>query len=206
MNTLFNLQQKLNVPKLQQNKFGGYAFRSCEDILQALKPLLAEEQATLVILDDLRLVGTSVFVEAHVTLTDKEGKSWKASASARHAEEQKGMMDSQLTGATSSYARKYALNGLFLIDDNKDADSTNDGTKSDKKAPEKKPLNQTPPTPIPTTSKKEWLNPGTPSWTSALNRMRKDGMKLDDVKKIFLISKANEDKLTKEANENTPLS
>lgn len=197
MNTLFNLQQKLRVPKNQQNKFGGYSFRSCEDILEALKPLLAEEKATLVILDDVRLVGSSVFIGANVTLTDKEGKSWTASAFARHAEEQKGMMDSQLTGATSSYARKYALNGLFLIDDTKDADATNDGTKiATKKTPEAKTT--------PSTAKKEWLNPKTSAWDHTLKRM-KEGMKLEEVKKFFLISKVNEAQLTKEANETTTL-
>lgn len=199
MNTLFKIQQKLKVPKNQQNKFGGYAFRSCEDILEAVKPLLAEEQATLTITDDIILVGNSVFVKAIATLSDKDGKSWITSASARHAEEQKGMMDSQLTGATSSYARKYALNGLFLIDDTKDADSTNDGTKSDKKATTSKPTAATT-TPANAPAKKEWLNPGTPAWSHTLERM-KTGMKIEDVKKFFLISKANEDKLIKESTQ-----
>lgn len=198
MNTLFRIQQKLRVPKNQQNKFGGYSFRSCEDILEALKPLLAEEKATLVISDDIILVGASVFVKATATLTDSEAKYWIATASARHAEEQKGMMDSQLTGATSSYARKYALNGLFLIDDNKDADATNDGTKSEKKAP-KATETKSPP------AKKEWLNPGTPAWDHTLNRL-KGGMKIEDVKKFFMISKVNEEKLIKESkNETAPL-
>lgn len=197
MNALHTIQQKLKAPKNQTNKFGGYNYRTCEDILEALKPLLAESNATLVLYDQVEAIGSMVFVKATAQLTDSDGKSCLATAYARHAEEQKGMMDSQLTGATSSYARKYALNGLFLIDDTKDADATNDGTKSDKKAP--KPTTTAAPT------KKEWLNPGTPAWAHTLERM-KIGMKIEDVKKFFLISKVNEDKLIKESkNENAPL-
>lgn len=201
MNTLHTIQQKLKAPKNQTNKFGGYNYRNCEDILEAVKPLLAESKATLVLYDQVEAIGNMVFVKATAQLVDSEGKTCTATAYARHAEEQKGMMDSQLTGATSSYARKYALNGLFLIDDTKDADATNDGTKIDKKTTEKKPAA----TPANGATKKEWLNPGTSAWNHTLERI-KTGMKIEDVKKFFLISKANEEKLIKESNETQKLS
>lgn len=198
MNALHTIQQKLKSPKGQYNSFGKYHYRNAEDILEAVKPLLGETKATLILDDDVTAVGLMVFVVATATLTDSEGKSWSATAYARHAEELKGMQDSQVSGATSSYARKYALNGLFLIDDTKDADATNDGTKIEKKAPAKTTEKSAP-------AKKDWLNPGTPAWSHTLERM-KGGMKIEDVKKFFLISKANEDKLIKEStNENPPL-
>lgn len=204
MNALHTIQQKLKAPKNQTNKFGGYNYRNCEDILEAVKPLLAETKSTLTLDDDISVHGPMVFVMATATLTDSEGKViGTASAFARHAEEQKGMMDSQLTGATSSYARKYALNGLFLIDDTKDADATNDGTKIDKKA--------VVPKPVPKAEVKkelEWLNPGTPNWEYSVRRLR-EGVSggIETIKKSFRISKVNEEKLLNEAkHETAPLS
>lgn len=205
MNALHTIQQKLKAPKCQYNSFGKYHYRNAEDILEAVKPLLGETKATLILDDNVTAMGSMVFVVATATLTDEEGKSWSATAYARHAEELKGMQDSQVSGATSSYARKYALNGLFLIDDTKDADATNDGTKSDKKEKPKTTPATTPAASANAPAKKEWLNPGTSAWTHALERM-KSGMKIEDVKKFFLISKANEEKLIKEStNENAPL-
>ena len=200
MNALHTIQQKLKAPKNQTNKFGGYNYRNCEDILEAVKPLLAESKATLILYDQVEAIGNMVFVKATAQLTDSEGKSCIATAYARHAEEQKGMMDSQLTGATSSYARKYALNGLFLIDDTKDADATNDGTKVDKKAPAA-------PKPAAKETKKEldWLNPGTPNWEYSVKRLR-EGVPIETIKKNFRISESNLSKLTKEANETATLS
>ena len=190
MNTLLTIQQKLKAPKSQFNKFGNYNYRNCEDILEAVKPLLAETNSTLILTDNVALVGSKVFVVATAVLTDKEGKQVTASAYACHADEQKGMADAQITGSASSYARKYALNGLFLIDDTKDADTTNDGTKVATKAEAKKTEATKKPT--------EWLNPATPQWDHTLKRV-KEGMTIDDVKKFFLISKANEEKLKNEA-------
>lgn len=123
---LAEIQRTLNAPKGQFNKFGGYKYRSCEDILMAVKPLL--RGLSLVIEDDIVLIGERFYVKATATLTDGE-TSVHASAYAREAATKKGMDESQITGATSSYARKYALNGLLLIDDNKDADATNDHDK-----------------------------------------------------------------------------
>jgi hypothetical protein len=122
---LIKIQNELNVPKAHFNKFGDYYYRSCEDILEALKPLLEKEGLLLTISDSIESVGDRNYVKATVTLTDGT-KSIEVSALAREAVTPKAKTDdSQLTGATSSYARKYALNGLFLIDDTKDSDATN---------------------------------------------------------------------------------
>ena len=125
---LMNIQEKLNVPKNQLNKFGGYNFRSCEDILEAVKPLLKENNLALQISDEIVPLGDRYYVRATATLVDVENpneeiKSIKNVGYAREEENKKGMDASQVTGATSSYARKYALNGLFCIDDTKDADT-----------------------------------------------------------------------------------
>lgn len=116
---LATIQQELNAPKSQYNKFGGYNYRSCEDILMAVKPLL--DGLALTITDEIVAVGDRVYVKATATITDGK-ESVSATAFAREAVSKKGMDDAQVTGSTSSYARKYALNGLLLIDDNKDAD------------------------------------------------------------------------------------
>ncbi len=117
---LWTIQQSLNAPKGQYNKFGGYAYRSAEDILEAVKPLL--QNVTLMVSDEIVLIGDRYYVKATATLSDGED-SISATAFAREEKEQKGMTAGQLTGATSSYARKYALNGLFCIDDAKDLDT-----------------------------------------------------------------------------------
>lgn len=132
--SLATIQQKLVAAKNQRNSFGNYNYRSCEDILEAVKPLLGD--LTLTISDDILPVGERAYIKATATISDGE-HSIAVSSFAREALTQKGMSDSQLTGATSSYARKYALNGLFLIDDNKDSDT--DEAKGGKKAAPKKP-------------------------------------------------------------------
>jgi len=123
---LQGIQSSLKAPKGQTNKFGGYRYRSAEDILEALKPLLGEWGCSLVIQDDMVEVGGRVYVKASANLIDNETESvLSTSAFAREAEVKKGMDDAQITGSASSYARKYALNGLFAIDDTKDPDATN---------------------------------------------------------------------------------
>jgi hypothetical protein len=130
---LNKIQSELKAPKNQRNNFGNYNYRSCEDILEALKPLLSEVKAVLIIKDKIELIGNRYYVKATATLQDCESKeNIKATARARETENKKGMDESQITGASSSYARKYALNGLFLIDDTKDAD-TMDNTKKEVK-------------------------------------------------------------------------
>jgi len=129
------VQSKLKAPKSQFNKFGNYAYRNCEDILEALKPLLNEVKAIINISDDVVLVGERYYIKATVKFICAEsGEVIEASAMAREEENKKGMDSSQLTGSTSSYARKYALNGLFAIDDTKDSDTTNTHNKDTSKA------------------------------------------------------------------------
>ena len=123
------IQLKLKAPKSQFNKFGNYAYRNQEDILEALKPLLGD--LVLSISDDIIEVGGRVYVKSTATITDGINELSNSSL-AREAEEQKGMAEPMLTGSASSYARKYALNGLFLIDDTKDADATTTFGKEDK--------------------------------------------------------------------------
>ena len=132
---LVKVQNELKAPKSQFNKFGNYAYRNCEDILEALKPLLNEVKAIVNISDEIVLVGERYYVKATVKFIDAEtGEVVEASAMAREEESKKGMDSSQLTGSTSSYARKYALNGLFAIDDTKDADTTNTHDKGNVKS------------------------------------------------------------------------
>lgn len=116
------IQSQLKSPKNQFNAFGKYKYRSCEDILEAVKPLLKEEGLTLLLSDTIELVGERYYVKANAWLSDGE-KELSVSASAREPLAQKGMNEAQITGSASSYARKYALNGLFAIDDAQDADS-----------------------------------------------------------------------------------
>ena len=122
MSILTDIQNELKAPKKRTNSFGGYKYRSCEDILEAVKPLLKKYEATLIVYDTIEEVGGRVYVKATAKLEAGEGL-YLCTAYAREAELKKGMDDAQITGSASSYARKYALNGLFLIDDSKDADT-----------------------------------------------------------------------------------
>ena len=125
---LLLIQQELKAPKNQHNDYGGFNYRSCEDILEAVKPLLQKYKVVMTLSDEMVEVGDRIYVRAAATLTDAEGdESFANAAWAREALSKKGMDDSQITGTASSYARKYALNGLFLIDDAKDSDMTNTG-------------------------------------------------------------------------------
>lgn len=131
--SLIEVQSKLKAPKGQYNSFGKYHYRSAEDVLEAVKPLLAEQGLLLTISDEITTLGDRYYVKATATITNGEDKI-SCVAYAREEESKKGMDGSQVTGASSSYARKYALNGLFCIDDNKDSDYTNTGQKSAKTA------------------------------------------------------------------------
>ncbi len=131
---LSSIQEELNVPKGQYNSYGGFNYRSCEDILTAVKPLCRKHKTTLILTDELMYIGERYYVRAVARLHDLEKDSQavpyiEVSAFAREEESKKGMDGSQVTGASSSYARKYALNGLFNIDDVKDSDFTNTAQK-----------------------------------------------------------------------------
>jgi hypothetical protein len=137
---LINIQTELKAPKNQYNGFGKYNYRNCEDILEALKPLLNNNKATIMISDKIVNMGDRFYVEATVKFIDAEtGESVETTALAREEQTKKGMDGSQITGSASSYARKYALNGMFCIDDTKDADTRNN--KDDKKETKKEDLN-----------------------------------------------------------------
>ncbi|WP_338960328.1 ERF family protein [Fusobacterium nucleatum] len=136
---LNEIQIKLKAPKSQFNKFGNYKYRNCEDILEALKPLLNEFKTVISLKDEIVFIEGRFYVKATVTLIDSEtGEAFSTSAFAREEETKKGQDGSQITGASSSYARKYALNGLFAIDDTKDSDSTNTHGKEEKTEDERK--------------------------------------------------------------------
>lgn len=134
---LLAIQTKLKAPKGQYNSFGNFNYRSAEDILEAVKPLNAEQGILLTITDEIKEVGGRIYVVATATVSDGTDEL-KVSAFAREPENKKGMDESQITGATSSYARKYALNGLYAIDDNKDAD-TDEHKQQQENAPKKQP-------------------------------------------------------------------
>ena len=125
MKELRQIQQELKAPKNMTNKFGGYRYRSAEGILEAVKPLLGKYKCVLTISDEVIAVGNRIYIEATATLCNEQGATISTTGYAREEESKKGMDASQITGAASSYARKYALNGLFAIDDTKDADALN---------------------------------------------------------------------------------
>ena len=131
---LANVQSALKAPKSQYNSFGKYHYRSCEDIVESVKPLLKENGLVLTMSDEIEMVANRIYVKATVEVVDTaDGTSISVSAYAREEESKKGMDGSQVTGTSSSYARKYALNGLFAIDDKKEADATNNHGKEEPK-------------------------------------------------------------------------
>ncbi|MGN1120869.1 MAG: ERF family protein, partial [Eubacteriales bacterium] len=141
---LLDVQLQLKAPKGQYNSFGKYKYRSCEDILEAVKPLCGKNKAAVYVTDDVEEKGGRIYIKATAHFADAETeKEITVSAYAREEENKKGMDGSQVTGASSSYARKYALNGLFAIDDTKDSDSTNThGNDTEKAAASKKAVEE----------------------------------------------------------------
>jgi hypothetical protein len=142
MDILHKMQVHLKVPKSNENKFGGYKYRSCEDILEAVKKVMPDG-VSLHMSDDVVLLGDRVFLKSTATLMAADGvKIAETTGVAQHAVDKKGMDDAQISGAASSYARKYALNGLFAIDDTKDSDATNDHGKGQSTAKPKPSLKE----------------------------------------------------------------
>lgn len=127
---LMNIQRDINVPKTQFNKFGNYNYRSAEDIIKAVKPLLEREQLFLVLTDEIVNIGEYNYIKAIASISDAAGDTITATGYAREDESRAGMSESQITGCASSYARKYALNGLFCIDDGVDADTFDNRTQN----------------------------------------------------------------------------
>jgi len=177
MEKLRKIQAELKAPKNQRNNFGKYNYRSCEDILEAVKPLLDKHKCTLTISDEVREVCGVLFVEAIVFISDgKDSVHTKAQAGIDP--NRKGMDIAQSFGSSSSYARKYALNGLFLIDDTKDADSTNTHGKGSK------------------STEKSWLNKGTAEFKKVQTYL-KGGGNISKVEEKYRISKEVKELLTK---------
>jgi len=200
MKELISIQSELKAPKGQWNKFGKYNYRSCEDILEAVKPLCVKHEVVLTITDDIIVIqaqeknaitdeknnvtgydesGARVYVKATVQIINKDQQKVSVSAFARESLTKKGMDSSQITGAASSYARKYALNGLFLIDDNKDADNNNK-----EKQPETKPKKKLP----------------ADKFGEAV-KFLKGGKSMDELKSFYEIDADMEIKLTNAINE-----
>lgn len=123
MKELRIIQGELKAPKNQKNTFGNYMYRSAEDILEAVKPLVHAQNCDLILSDEIIAVADRIYIKSTATIKNENGETESATGYAREPLTKKGMDDSQVTGAASSYARKYALNGLFCIDDNKDADT-----------------------------------------------------------------------------------
>jgi len=177
MEKLRKIQAELKAPKNQRNNFGKYNYRSCEDILEAVKPLLDKYKCTLTISDEVREVCGVLFVESIVFISDgKDSVHTKAQAGIDP--NRKGMDIAQSFGSSSSYARKYALNGLFLIDDTKDADSTNTHGKGAK------------------STEKSWLNKGTAEFKKVQTYL-KGGGNISKVEEKYRLSKEVKELLTK---------
>lgn len=139
---LIEIQAELKAPKSQFNKFGGYNYRNCEDILEAVKPLCAKHEIVPLLSDEIVMIGDRFYIKATAKVTD--GKDEIATtAFARESKDKKGMDESQITGSASSYARKYALNGLFCIDDTKDADFMDNSQNSKQQQPKPQPAKET---------------------------------------------------------------
>jgi hypothetical protein len=181
MEKLNKIQSELKAPKNQRNGFGKYNYRSCEDILEAVKPLLAKYECTLTISDEIKQLGTIIFVESTAVITDSENVVHSKSQAGIDPN-RKGMDIAQSFGSSSSYSRKYALNGLFLIDDTKDSDSTNTHDK-ETKAPAKE-------------SNNPWLNKGTAEFTKVQEYL-KGGGAISNVEKKYKISKETKELLNK---------
>ena len=176
MELLRKIQSELRAPKLQRNSFGKYNYRSCEDILEAVKPLLSKHNCTLTISDEIKQAGDVMYVEAIAIISDGENQV-HTKAQAGIDVNRKGMDIAQSFGSSSSYARKYALNGLFLIDDTKDADATNDhSTKA--------------------VAEKKWLNKDTPEFKKAQVYL-KGGGNISNIEAKYKISKEVKELLNK---------
>ena len=137
MQELVKIQTSLNAPKTQKNEFGNYMYRSCEDILEAVKKLLLDTACTLTLSDDIVSIADRIYIKATATLRNSKGETEQVTAFARESLNKKGQDEAQITGSCSSYARKYALCGLFAIDDNKDPDATNTHGKEEAEPAEK---------------------------------------------------------------------
>jgi len=179
---LMTIQSKLNAPKGQHNDFGHYDYRSNEDILNALKPLLLEQDTTIVQSDEMIQFGDRYYIKATSTISCiNQGGDISNTAYARESETKKGMDAAQITGSASSYARKYSLNGLFAIDDSRDADTTDNREQKEDDKPPKKDM--------------PWLNEEMPAFAKAREAIGKNEKTLSDIRKVYKVSRDVAEKL-----------
>lgn len=191
---LQQVQSKLKAPKNQYNKFGGYNYRNCEDIQEAVKPLLQEVKAALVVGDELILIGERYYIKAVAKFIDCEsGESVENAAYAREELDKKGMDVSQVTGSTSSYARKYALNGLFCIDDVKDADSQDGNQKAAQKKENGRKAGKNPDNAATLSGNEEKVSDAMiKSVVSLVEKYQKKGLKMEKILKMYSIKDISE--------------
>jgi hypothetical protein len=206
--SIVKIQEELKAPKNQRNNFGGYNYRSAEDIIEAVKPIAHRYGYYLIISDEIVEVGGRIYVKATARLQPNEaGNIYSATGWAREEETKKGMDGAQITGAASSYARKYALNGLLAIDDTKDADATNTHGKEEV-------TNVSVPQTAPavkfytngkelsgeaikkTEDDKAWLNKNNPKWSLIVQQFKTGENNINNLRKEFKVSKAVEAELT----------
>lgn len=177
---LAEVQSELKAPKGQRNNFGKYNYRSAEDIVESVKPLLNKRNLVLNVSDEMTLLGDRYYIKATASVIDSEHDRIEAVGYAREADTQSGMSAGQITGATSSYARKYALNGLFAIDDTKDLDSEEYQGKSTKTA--------SVPNPSTTANIPVWLNKGSDDYAKVEKAIKDKKATIEDVLKKFKLS------------------
>lgn len=186
MKELQVIQSQLKAPKNQRNSFGGYDYRSCEDILEAVKPLLCELHCTLTLSDELVALGSRFYVKATAEIRSESGEVETTTAYAREEETKKGMDAAQITGSASSYARKYALNGLFCIDDNKDPDTSKNRKPNSSSGDGGK--------------QKPELTPSHEKWASCVRSVKSGKFTVEKLREHYSISNDVERRLTAEAN------
>jgi hypothetical protein len=201
--SIVKIQEELKAPKNQRNNFGGYNYRSAEDIIEAVKPIAHKYGYYLIISDEIVEVGGRIYVKATARLQPNEaGNIYSATGWAREEETKKGMDGAQITGAASSYARKYALNGLLAIDDTKDADATNTHGKEEVTnvvVPQTAPAVRVYPAKsndAKPEEEKAWLNKNNPKWSLIVQQFKTGENNINNLRKEFKVSKAVEAELT----------
>lgn len=186
MKELIEIQSSLVAPKDKKNTFGNYSYRSAEQILECVKPLLKKHNCTLTISDDLIQLGDRFYVKATATLRNSSGETESATAFAREQEDKKGMDQAQITGSASSYARKYALGGLLAIDDNKDPDTMDNREEGTTPKASTNPLK-----PASKTTERPLIQEGNELWTKAIAYCRKNKCSALALRKYYNISDAD---------------
>ena len=197
MSKLIEIQKRLKAPKGQYNKFGKYNYRSCEDILEAVKPILADTRCTLTLSDEIVLIGDRYYVKAIAWLKGEDVDE-VVTAYAREADNKAGMDSCQVTGTASSYARKYALNGLFCIDDTKDADTDEYAVQTKKPAPASIPAKEE----KEDKKEKQVFGPAHPQWQTILDKMVAGKGSIKELQDYYTIPANVEESIKEYLNKN----